>query len=112
MSYSSFGAKNSIASYASPAAEFSTLPLFAEPTRAQISAHLSEVMSGLDALSAIATGVLTDADTRPVPPARDTLQDLIAAARARLAQRRAQLDHDRSRTAVIHVTGLRSKVLP
>lgn len=112
MSYVSFGAKTAIAGYTSPAAEFSTLPLFTEPTRAHVSAHLSEVAGGLEALAAIAGSVLADADTRPTPPARDTLQDLIAAARARLTQRRAQLDHDKSRAAVTHVTGLRSKVIP
>ncbi|HEU5073956.1 MAG TPA: hypothetical protein VFU02_07280, partial [Polyangiaceae bacterium] len=97
MSYASFGAKSAIAGYTSLEAEFSTLPVLQEPTRLQVSAHLSEVAGGLEALSDIAVGVLADADTRPVPPVRDTLQDLIAAARARLAQRRAQIDHDRSR---------------
>src|SRR5688500_8075760 len=107
MSYVSFGAKTAIASYASLEAEFSTLPLLAEPTRAHVHAHLTEVASGLEAISAIAIGVLADADTRPVPPARDTLQEVIAVARARLVQRRAQVDRDRSRAAIDQVLALR-----
>jgi hypothetical protein len=112
MSYVTFGAQTAIAGYSSLEAEFSTQPLLAEPTRANVHAQLTHVASGLEVVSAIAVGVLADADTRPVPPTRDTLQEVIAAARARLAQRRAQVDRDRSRAAVEYVMGLRARVAP
>lgn len=112
MSYTLFGAKTTLRTYATAEAALSVSPTLVAPTKAAVHAHLGTVLTAVETLTAVVVEVAADADARPVPPAPATLQELVAAGRARLIKERSRAELDRARAAVTHVTRLRELLAP
>lgn len=112
MSYAAFGIRTSLATYVSVESAFSIAPALPEITRPALQAHLGGVLSAVETVSAVLVQIAADAETRPLPPAPATLQELVAAGRARLARERARVDRDRARAASTHLGQLLARVRP
>jgi len=110
MTYSLFGAKATLATFSSVEAQYSVMPVVAEPSNAAIAAHLDVLLDEVRTVNTIVLEVAAAAEVRPLSPAPASLQETIAAARTRLARLRSGSDRDKTSAALGHVVQLRALV--
>jgi hypothetical protein len=112
MTYKLFGAKSSVLTYSDLATAFTAAPNFPAAGPVPAFNHYSDQLSRLRGLAEVVEAVAADAEATAVPPALDSLQELVQAGRARLYRERSRSEREDLQEALVHLTAVRERLKP